>query len=737
MIMRLLAGAFVASALLSAGGSTAWESHSWSDFIKGRFEGLSLTLDGRLTLAPTLESLAETGEAAVWAVATAPDGSLYLATGHRGRLLRLAADGKLTTVWAAPQPEIFALAFGKDGALYAGSSPDGRVWRIAGNKAEEWYNPQAKYIWALRAGPDGALLAATGDQGRIFRITGKAQGELYYETGQTHVTSLSFDSKGRLLAGSDPNGLLYRIESKNKGFVLYDSSLQEIRSILEAPDGALYVAALGPAAAQKQAQSASSAATGFQQTPTVTTTITVTADAAQTGLNLPATTPPATPPPTAAAQPPAAPIEIPGVEKTAIYKIAADNTVETLWSSKDENIFDITLRGEDVVFSTDTSGRVYQLSSDLKASLLVETREGEATRLLETPRGIVTATADLGKLFRLSPGRAASGSYESPVHDAGSVARWGRIDWRGQASGGRVTLKTRTGNSVRPDQTWSEWASADGPIQSPNARYIQYRVEISGGSGPGPSLDAVTLNYQPQNARPTVRSLQVTPQWGALLPRATASPATPTAAYSITVSDTGDSGPATSSGTPTQTVNRTGVQQLLLSWQADDPDNDRLVYSLYFRGEDEQMWKLIKGDMTENTHILEADVFADGMYRFRVVASDRQANSASSAREADMVSPPVMIDQTPPEVRISGLRRDGTSATAAVRAEDASSPVRRAEYSIDGGPWQPLDAADGVADSRQETFALNARGLSGKEHLIVVRVYDASGNAGLAKLVVR
>ena len=61
---------------------------------------------------------------------------------------------------------------------------------------------------------------------------------------------------------------------------------------------------------------------------------------------------------------------------------------------------------------------------------MVETNEGEATRLLESPDGLVAATGDMGKLFRLADVAGASGSYESPVHDSGSVARWGRISWR-------------------------------------------------------------------------------------------------------------------------------------------------------------------------------------------------------------------------------------------------------------------------------------------------------------------
>ncbi len=73
-----------------------------------------------------------------------------------------------------------------------------------------------------------------------------------------------------------------------------------------------------------------------------------------------------------------------------------------------------------------------------------------------------------------------------------------------------------------------------------------------------------------------------------------------TAAYSITVTDTGESSVA--AGTPTQTLTHGAGSQIQVTWQADDPDGDRLVYSLYFRGEDEKEWKLLRANMSENSH---------------------------------------------------------------------------------------------------------------------------------------
>src|SRR5437868_3906799 len=118
----------LAPALFGA-GATAWEMTSYQDFIRGRFSGLSLTRDGRLTVAPKTDTLFTSDQPIIWSLAQGPDGSVYAATGHRGRVYQIDKSGKSTLLWTADQPEIFALAVDSKGALYAGTSPDGKVYR--------------------------------------------------------------------------------------------------------------------------------------------------------------------------------------------------------------------------------------------------------------------------------------------------------------------------------------------------------------------------------------------------------------------------------------------------------------------------------------------------------------------------------------------------------------------------------------------------------------------------------
>jgi len=241
--------------------------------------------------------------------------------------------------------------------------------------------------------------------------------------------------------------------------------------------------------------------------------------------------------------------------------------------------------------------------------------------------------------------------------------------------------------------------------------------------------------YLPQNTPPVVKSISVVTQ---LAPAGGAKPGQQVSAapvYSITVTDTGDAAPAMSTGTPTQTPSRAASQQINISWQAEDPDGDRLVYSLWFRGEGEREWKLLKANMHENTFSVDGDALADGRYFFRVMASDREVNPPPQAREAELVSSPVLIDNTPPVVTAGQPRKTPNGVEVEFEAVDAASPLRRCEYSVDAGSWTPLEAADGVIDSPREKFIVRLGNLPPGEHVLVVRAVDSANNAGLAKIV--
>jgi hypothetical protein len=199
----------------------------------------------------------------------------------------------------------------------------------------------------------------------------------------------------------------------------------------------------------------------------------------------------------------------------------------------------------------------------------------------------------------------------------------------------------------------------------------------------------------------------------------------------VTVTYTGDAAPVSSTGTPTQTLSRAAQQQLMLSWQADDPDGDRLVYEVDFRGEGMRGWVVLKKDLHDNTLTLDGNSLADGRYFFKVIASDREVNTPATAKEAELTSSPVLIDNTPPALHLTSSSR----TDIVFEAVDAISTIRSVEYSIDGGQWTPVAPVDGILDSLSESFKLHLPPLPEGEHLFVARAADTGGNTGLLRIV--
>jgi len=420
----------------------------------------------------------------------------------------------------------------------------------------------------------------------------------------------------------------------------------------------------------------------------------------------------------------------------ALIRILPDNTVETVWSSNNETIFGLAIRDNHVLFSTDSNGRIFDLvpSQDgQKLTLLTETRESLASRLLLHGSDLYIATANIAKLFRLRADLGPEGTYESPVKDTKFISRWGVLAWRADVpAAARLEFYTRSGNSEHPDQTWSDWAgpyreAAGSVIQSPAARYLQWKVVFGTGSGGGPALNEVTAAYLNQNLPPQIRSLNVNTSGERTSPTGTPSMAgAPTPTVTVSVGPPPPSPPGSAAKT-----------QTALSWQADDPNGDQLVYAIYVQAADEQEWHLLKDKLHQTSYTVEPNALPDGKYVARLVASDSEANPPGTSRSAELVSAPFWVDNTPPEVRVLKQAVAASGVLVQFQAEDVTSPLRGAETATDGQEWVEILSDDKIVDARQETFTVRLDKLEPGEHIVALRAFDTAGNAGLGKAVIR
>jgi hypothetical protein len=175
-----------------------------------------------------------------------------------------------------------------------------------------------------------------------------------------------------------------------------------------------------------------------------------------------------------------------------------------------------------------------------------------------------------------------------------------------------------------------------------------------------------------------------------------------------------------------------------LQWQAEDRNGDTLEYSIYYRALGEGSFRLLKDRLRDNFFTVDGAALGDGRYVFKVVASDAPDNAVGAALTGERMSEPVEVDNTPPVVRAVGEPKINNGVVSiSFTVEDAGGMVKRADVSVDGGAWRTVFPEDGIADSPRETYALDLPIAGAGEHTVALRGFDASGNMGNARVVVR
>jgi sugar lactone lactonase YvrE len=730
-LRTLLTTAIVASALISVHASTPkfFQAATQADFLKGDVENLSIDNHGQLTLGPVTELVYETSAPFLWSMIAAPDGTLFIGTGNEGKVFRVDPQGKGSMFFDSAELEAHALALAPNGGLYVGTSPDGKIYRVDRNgAATTFFSGDDKYIWALAVDGKGNVFAGTGDKGVIHKITPDGKGTVFYKTNTTHVTALTFDKAGNLIVGTGTPGKVLRIDPDGKPFVLLDSPFQEIHALRFDDKGLLYVAAIsgrpGSGAAPVVTDSGADRITGGEvvRAPIASVSAEITSMAiVDTGGSISQGTP----------------REDRRSLKGGVYRIAPDGVWDSLWESRDDSPYDLTFdRGGALIIGTGGKGKIYRLEGDpLRPTLVARAAAQQVTAFYKDSAGrMYYATANPGKLFRISSERAARGTYESDVHDAQMIATWGSMSWRGSAAAGnKIELFSRAGNTETPDDTWSAWSAAyvnglGSAITSPKARYLQWRAVLTG-KGDGPVLTSVTAAYLQRNLRPQVRTITVHPP-GIVFqkPFTTGDPelagfddqSTPERKLAAAASQ--QAGNSSALGRRTY---QKGLQTL--AWKADDENDDDLNYDVLFRREGEAAWKTLRKATQDTILVWDTTTVPNGTYFVKIVASDSPSNPLSSALAGELESVAFEVDNTAPTITVGTVRVDRGRTIISFDVKDDHSPVQHVEFSQDGQRWRGVFPVDGIADSREEHYQLAVDGELGDRGL-TLRASDSMNN---------
>jgi sugar lactone lactonase YvrE len=712
----------------SAEGTRTWEQSKFDDLTKGTAKGVAIRSAGGLEMAPAFKALYTTPSTYIWAIAADDAGNIYAAAGAPARIYRVTPAGQATIIFEPQELQVQALAVAKDGVIYAATSPDGKIYKVehkGSNPAAEtkqssgvdsswsasvFFDPDTKYIWDLALDKSGNLYAATGDRGEIYRVTPKGDHSVFFKSDEAHIRVLAVDPQGNLIAGSDGSGLVYRISPAGEGFVLYSAPKKEITALAIDGAGNIYAAGVGekrpgglptPFSMPGMQPPAPSATVTPQQPGTVTVT----------GPN---------PPPVITAFPAA------GMGATGgsdIYRIAPDGSPTRVWSSREDIVYalDFDQQGH-LLAGTGNRGHLFALAGEDEYTDLVKASATQITAFAKAPGGgLYASTSNLGKLFLLGPGPETEGSYESDIFDAHNFSRWGRADFRGT---GNVELFARSGNVDNPDRNWSLWKKVDlqkgAEVSVPPARFVQWKAVLHAGQ-PASRVDSVQLNYLPKNVAPDFDDVNV--QVGVR--------------YQAMPKPIGVDSSAMASVPPPQVRDSNSIGA---RWNVHDDNDDQMEYSIYYRGDGESRWLLLKDHLTDKFYSFDAALLPDGGYTIKVVASDAPSHSPGEALAAEKESARFEVDTTPPQIEGLAAAVEGGNIHVSFHATDSFSTIKRAEYSIDADDWKFVEPVGQLSDAKTESYDFRAATPAGQaqlEHVVVVRVSDRYDNLNSAKFVIK
>ncbi|MFN3167825.1 MAG: hypothetical protein ACE37H_12250 [Phycisphaeraceae bacterium] len=645
--------------------------------------------------------------------AQGPD-RLLIATGTPGRVLSMAErDQQVTVLLETQQSNILTLATDDKGNIYAGTDTDGLIYRIDkdGNPFVVFDAPEAE-IAALAVMDDGTLYAGTAaaEQARPGRLEQPTK----EEEGRTDVPVPDIENqppKPEPLgedAGVDGDAAADAVgEAANDAGDAVEDAADNAGDDAPADEQTGQPAPAKPTAEQYDAlrQALKDKLEKARETGQLDGEIDGNANANNN----------AAPDRPSRAKPAAPARAKPG---NAVYRIAPDGFVTEVFRESAMVLAIVPSDGK-LIVATGNEGQVFSVDPALgESAVLADLDSAQVTSATQTDRGLLLGAANPGALMRMELSVAEQGGFTSQVLDAGQPSLFGTFKLTADIpKGTTVAVELRSGNVGDPEQAaWSKWSKPAliehdpdaNPLQPrelkidvPPARYLQYRLTLTGDGEATPVIDQTDLAYIAPNTAPTVAKL------------------------TVGVPKVGEPG---SDPNPKYTI----------QWQATDDNSDRLVYSLEYKPGKADVYLPLAEDLTANKYEWATQHVPDGWYTVRLTAHDKLDNPPNAAKTGGRVSEPVLIDNSAPA--LDGLKAevlgDGKVRLTAT-AKDELSAIASVAYSVDGSEaYQASLPDDQIYDSTSEAWGVTIPDLSPGGHVIAVRAIDARGNTAYRQLIV-
>ena len=647
-------------------------------YNNGTYNGIMLTEQGSLVLAPIIEKDGAIDGKFIWKIYPSADGSMYAAISGNGAELykRNAGESDFNLFVKSTNESAFTSVISDDsGNIYAATGPYARIIKYDNAGNEIWSkNVDDTYIWDMKFDNNGNLYAAAGgNNARVLKITSAGNITEILKTDEQHAMSLYFDSKNnKLYVGTAGRGLVLAIDlatnlENPSSKTLYDTAQNEVYAITMDNIGNLY---FGTATREPSYLILPSIIDGGKSAD----------DSAKEFRN-------------------------------SLYKADTNGTVQRLFFLNQTLVFALSSDNDNnIYFITGDNADIYKINgNDGLLSYIGGLDNKILSTFSATKDGLYFAVSKTGEIYKMQNNNLSEGSFVSDTLDLRLLSKLGSLNAMTTVpEGSDISFEVRTGNVARVDNTWSDFVpiAEDGKINVPDGRFMQFRVKMkTSNSESVPVLSSMDFTYIENNLPPDVLNGGLTTHY----------------------KQQNDSNETTKS--PQLEENET-----MIYWKGSDPNGDKLIYDLEYRLKGEKNYRKLANNLENSYFRFKSYLMPSGIYDFKITASDKHDNPIDLAKTKTLEVLNIKYDNDPPEIFDFAVNTEGNARKITFRVEDKLSFLKTVRYSAITEEWHYIIPDDKVLDSMSENFTI----LIEDENTgsITIEVLDTEGNIKFYSFVI-
>lgn len=641
-------------------------------YNNGTYDGIMLTEQGSLILAPIIEKDGAIEGKFIWKIYNSSDGSMYAAISGDGAELykREAGESDFNLFVKSTNESAFTSVISDNsGNIYAATAPYARIIKYDKLGNEIWSkNVDDTYIWDMKFDNNGNLYAAAGgNNARVLKISSNGNITEILKTEEQHAMSLYFDSKNnKLYIGTAGRGLVLSVDLstnlENPSYkTVYDTAQNEVYAITMDNIGNLY---FGTATREPSYLILPSIIDGGKSAD----------DSVKEFRN-------------------------------SLYKADTNGTVQRLFFLNQTLVFALSSDiDNNIYFITGDNADIYKINgNDGLLSYIGGLENKTLSTFSATKDGLYFAISKTGEIYKMQNGNPSEGSFISDTLDLKFLSKLGSLKVMTTIpDGSDISFEVRTGNVARVDNTWSDFTkvSEDGKINAPDGRFLQFRITMKNSNANEksvPVLSSMDFTYIENNLPPDVLNGGLTTYY----------------------KQQNDSSETTKS--PQLEENET-----MIYWKGSDPNGDKLIYDLEYRLKGEKNYRKLANNLETPYFRFKSYLMPSGIYDFRITASDRFDNPIDLSKTKTLEVLNIKYDNDSPEIFDFAVKIEGNKRIITFRAEDKLSFLKTVRYSTITEEWHYILPDDKVLDSMNENFTIIID--DEEAGSITIEVLDTEGN---------